>query len=328
MNSNFLALRGRSQIAVGLLVVSAVVSLISIMYELELRGLIGDILAGRPVSYTALETADDRTSLVAVLSLAALAGTAVAFVAWFHRAYTNIERLGVSDLRASRGWSIGAWFVPILNLIRPKQLMDDTWRASDPALPAKVGSGWQERPVPGLLHAWWALFLISGVLGNVAGRRIAEAATPDARLVASVWSLLSDGALLVAADDEDRARAAIDKAIEDGKPASYKDTDYVVEDDGAAGLSRVERRDRRRHRVERVGLRLPVFAFERPSQVDELSSVALFPGAGAPPPRPSDPVEAERPEVVQDGRTSAGVRLDVLLPDARRSARAVEDGRK
>src|SRR5918997_1460259 len=106
------------------------------------------------------------------------------------------ERLGAGNLRASRGWSIGAWFVPILNLIRPKQLMDDTWRASDPALPAKVGSGWQERPVPGLLHAWWALFLISGVLGNVAGRRIAEAATPDARLVASVWSLLSDGALL------------------------------------------------------------------------------------------------------------------------------------
>lgn len=199
MNSNFLALRGRSQVTVALLVVCALVSLISIMYELELRGLIADILAGRPVSYTALETADDRTSLVAVLSIGALVGTGIAFIAWFHRAYTNIERLGASGLRASRGWSIGAWFVPILNLIRPKQLMDDTWRASDPALPANVGSAWQQRPVPGLLHAWWALFLISGVLGHITGGMIAGAETPDARLAASMWSLLSDGALLVGA---------------------------------------------------------------------------------------------------------------------------------
>ena len=45
-----------------------------------------------------------------------------------------------------------------------------------------------------------------------------------------------DGALLVATEDEDKAQAAIDKAIEDGKPATYKDTDYVVEDGGAAGV--------------------------------------------------------------------------------------------
>lgn len=199
MNPNFLALRGRSQVTVALLVVSALVSLISIMYELELRGLIADVLARQPVSYTALETADDRTSLVAVLSIVALIGTGIAFIAWFHRAYTNIERLGASDLRASRGWSIGAWFVPFLNLIRPKQLMDDIWRASDPALPANVQSGWQGRPVPGLLHAWWALLLISGFVGNVAGRMITGAETPEARQSASTWALLSDGGLLIAA---------------------------------------------------------------------------------------------------------------------------------
>src|SRR5688500_17013522 len=45
-----------------------------------------------------------------------------------------------------------------------------------------------------------------------------------------------DGALLVAADDEEKARAAIDKAIEDGKPAGYMDTEFVVEDGGAAGV--------------------------------------------------------------------------------------------
>ena len=44
-----------------------------------------------------------------------------------------------------------------------------------------------------------------------------------------------DGGLLVATDDEDKAKAALDKAI-DGKKASYKDTEYFVEDGGAAGV--------------------------------------------------------------------------------------------
>ena len=44
-----------------------------------------------------------------------------------------------------------------------------------------------------------------------------------------------DGALLVATEDEEQAMAALDKAI-DGKKRSYKDTDYFVEDEGAAGV--------------------------------------------------------------------------------------------
>jgi len=196
---NFLALRGRSQIAVGLLAVSALLSLLSIVFEFDLRGLMERLAAGQPVTFTELNTADDRASLVADLSLMAFIGTAIAFIIWFHRAYTNIERLGAGDLRASRGWSIGAWFVPILNLVRPKQLMDDIWRASDPALPANVAGGWRERPVPGLLHAWWALFLIGNAVSNVAARMITGAETAAARQSASTWMLLSDAVLLAGA---------------------------------------------------------------------------------------------------------------------------------
>lgn len=195
----FLSLRGRSQVAVALLVVSALVALLSILYELDLRGLLERMATGQPVSYTELTTADDRTELVAILSIVAFIGTAWAFIAWFHRAYTNIELLGARDLRASRGWSIGAWFVPILNLVRPKQLMNDIWRASDPAQPAQIDGDWRARPVPGLLHAWWALFLLGNAMGGVAGRMIGDAATPAARQSASTWALLSDGLLIAGA---------------------------------------------------------------------------------------------------------------------------------
>jgi hypothetical protein len=44
-----------------------------------------------------------------------------------------------------------------------------------------------------------------------------------------------DGGLLVATEDEEKARSALDKAI-DGKRAEYKDTEYFAEDGGAAGV--------------------------------------------------------------------------------------------
>lgn len=197
--SQFLALRGRSQAASALLAVSALISLLSIKYELDVRGLMDRIVVGHPVSMAELNAADDNTASAAAFWLAALVGAGIAFIAWFHRAYENIERLGASDLRASRGWSIGAWFVPILNLVRPKQLMDDIWRASDPALPANVAGGWRGRPVPGLLHAWWALFLLGSLVSNVASRMIDNAETAPALKTASTWVVLAHAALAVAA---------------------------------------------------------------------------------------------------------------------------------
>ena len=45
-----------------------------------------------------------------------------------------------------------------------------------------------------------------------------------------------DGALLLATDDEDKAMATLEKAIDEGKKASYEDTEYIVDDGGAAGV--------------------------------------------------------------------------------------------
>jgi hypothetical protein len=125
--------------------------------------------------------------------------TAIGFIAWFHRAYVNLTRLGARGLRASSGWAIGVWFIPILNLIRPKQLMDDIWRASDAALPVAEAHGWQTAPVPGLLSAWWAFFLLSSFVSNISGRMLSSAETLDARASAGTVSMLADGGVIVAA---------------------------------------------------------------------------------------------------------------------------------
>jgi Domain of unknown function (DUF4328) len=78
---------------------------------------------------------------------------------WFFRAYSNLRVLGVPRLRFSPGWSVGAWFIPIFNLWRPKQIANDIWRGSDPDAPADQGDAWQRAAVPAIVHVWWALWV-------------------------------------------------------------------------------------------------------------------------------------------------------------------------
>ena len=61
--------------------------------------------------------------------------TGIVFIVWFRDAYKNVGRLGVAGLRWSSGWAVGAWLVPFLNLRRPKEMLNDMWRGSNPSLP-------------------------------------------------------------------------------------------------------------------------------------------------------------------------------------------------
>ena len=87
------------------------------------------------------------------------------FVVWFYRAYTNLPHLGVEGLRFSRVWALTSWVIPIVNLWRPKQLMNDIWRASDPDLPAYGSPPWRGQAVPGIFLLWWCALVGGRLLG-------------------------------------------------------------------------------------------------------------------------------------------------------------------
>jgi hypothetical protein len=89
--------------------------------------------------------------------------TALVFLLWFRRAYWNLLALGAGRLRYTGGWAVWGWLVPLLSLVRPKQLLNDIWRASDPALPVGQPEAWRRRPVPSVLTWWWLAFLASVV---------------------------------------------------------------------------------------------------------------------------------------------------------------------
>ena len=102
--------------------------------------------------------ADDLTRAMA---LALTVSTAVS-VYWVRRMYHNLRSLGVRWLRFGTGWSVWGWFVPGLNAVLPKLIIDDTWRATEVAAPHPIGHRWHDKPVPSWFQVWWWL----GVAGT------------------------------------------------------------------------------------------------------------------------------------------------------------------
>lgn len=134
-------------------------------------------------------SADDHVSYAFDAWLACLLATMGIFIWWFQRTYGNLSALGASDLRYTHGWSMGAWFVPFLNLVRPVQIANDTWQGSDPALSATVGPDWRTGTRSAIVGVWWAAFLISGVVDRIGSSRptatLSQIVSSDRFLMAS-----------------------------------------------------------------------------------------------------------------------------------------------
>jgi serine/threonine-protein kinase len=102
--------------------------------------------------------------------------TAGLWLAWFRRAYLNLPALGARRLRYRPWWAVGSWLLPVFSLFRPKQVLNDIWRASDPNLPLDQPDAWRRRPVAQLLGWWWLAFLASILVRSITTEAVHAAA--------------------------------------------------------------------------------------------------------------------------------------------------------
>lgn len=92
--------------------------------------------------------------------------TGILTIRWWHRAYRAILSAKPVGLRWSPGWAVGAWFIPIGNLIISKLILDEIDRVSRAA---EAGdSDWASQPRLALTGWWWLLWvggLVVGIYG-------------------------------------------------------------------------------------------------------------------------------------------------------------------
>lgn len=120
--------------------------------------------------------------LGAALPLQALTGPllALALLVWLWRAVANLHAMDLSGLRHSAGWAVGAWFVPVANLVVPPGVMRALWNRSAGEDEYQAGSA-----VP-LVSSWWACWLGGGVLHLIVLGTVAVDSLPGVTVLTPV----------------------------------------------------------------------------------------------------------------------------------------------
>ncbi|KPI25534.1 protein of unknown function DUF4328 [Actinobacteria bacterium OV320] len=131
----------------------------------------GDIADGAQGELGRARQADRLFGWAGYAQSAALVACVIVFLCWFHRVRVNAEVFRPDGHSKSRGWAVGAWFTPIVNLWYPRRIALDIWDASSPGTP------WH-RPRPhGLVNAWWTLWIISLVADRAGFQSYRKAGT-------------------------------------------------------------------------------------------------------------------------------------------------------
>lgn len=138
--------------------------------------------AGEEISAQAAETALLISNLVAVVTFIVYFTCMVMFIMWFRRAYYNLHQL-TSRLSFREGWAAGAWFVPIISLYRPYQIMKEMYEETDLILTKDVDN--RSNLSFGHLPWWWGLWLFANLFSSLVlrysltGRAVWHELTPE-----------------------------------------------------------------------------------------------------------------------------------------------------
>jgi hypothetical protein len=193
MRAGFESMRGRERAVVVALLLLVVADLLAVAFSIAELRMLDRLIAGEPVSDAEIDASNARVTAIGSIQTAFLIAAAVFFIRWLRLAYRNADVVAPGLRRYGHGWAIGAWFVPILNLWRPKKIVNDAWRAGAPA-----GDPYAA-PLPAWLNLWWAGWLLTNVLAQVAGRLALRQDTNAELRTLDLWYLASDGTDVVAA---------------------------------------------------------------------------------------------------------------------------------
>lgn len=158
----------RAKTAIVFIYVILGVEIIALISDYFQYDLLESALNGRYISTDTAEANDSRQTFIGFSQFIFLLISGITFIRWFRRAYFNLH-LKVDNLLFAEGWAAGSWFVPIICLFRPFQIMKELYNRTDYFLLEKV-----ENYIPntsnGSLGLWWALWIIVNFVGNISFR--------------------------------------------------------------------------------------------------------------------------------------------------------------
>lgn len=87
----------------------------------------------------------------------------ITIIGWTHSNAKLAHEIDSPSLSHSTGWAIGSWFVPFLNLVRPRRILAESLEVRG------------HKSLIGLLNVWWVLFLVDTVVSRADGSAVSSA---------------------------------------------------------------------------------------------------------------------------------------------------------
>jgi len=198
MEGTYRPASARGSVAIALLLLMALLAAISALHFLSAFDL-ADRAARSALRPGEAAAFDDLTQTLGRLELAGLILTGIAWFVWLHRSVANARSLGVQT-EATPGWSVGWWFIPFANLVKPYRILKSLFDG------LASGSG-------RIVGFWWGCYLIAGFVSEFAALQRPE--TLAALRVYAGSFLLADTLRIVAAILAARMVWTIDEGIDD-----------------------------------------------------------------------------------------------------------------
>jgi hypothetical protein len=161
----------RTRTARRLLVVYAVTAAISVAFDVFSYVYLGELALGVRLAGIAPELYDGINGVVGVAQFLVFLVTGVVILRWIYRARACVDALEATGMHFTPGWSIGWYFVPIANLWKPFQALNEIWKASSEP------RSWSDQPTPELLRWWWGFWILANSLGQAVYRLSLHAKT-------------------------------------------------------------------------------------------------------------------------------------------------------
>jgi hypothetical protein len=123
----------------------------------------------------------EQREMLGWIGLAANVALVIPYCLWVYRMILNCHAFS-SVVTFTPKWAVGCHFVPVMNLVRPFQAMQQIWKVSSNP------RGWQNDSVSLLVSLWWAFFLLTLIVAESSFLVTDMAQTPaDFRIAAYVF---------------------------------------------------------------------------------------------------------------------------------------------
>jgi uncharacterized protein DUF4328 len=192
-----------ARLVIILLAFCILVDLIAVALGYSQVALLSKALSGQTITEVDATANDMRQQTIAILQLAAYLITGIFFLMWIYRAQRNLPALGIRRPRYSPAWAVGWFFVPILNLFRPYDIVKELWKETNPDVGisdtflkqySSTTKPYSSKSM--LIGLWWGFWIASVIVARAASRLTSESSGIN-EVITGTWVSMASDALSI-----------------------------------------------------------------------------------------------------------------------------------